>query len=119
MIKVISNKGFERTAKRFIKVANKTIDGMFDDFSIKERFDSHAKYIVKRNVEKLIETYKRNPFKGHSAFVEDVWVFTNIDDFFKQIKVSYTIVDSTITFKLSTKTKVGFKRKCQFVLKIN
>jgi hypothetical protein len=116
---LISHNGFLRSAKRFEKIALRTIDSWSDDKSFKERFDSEVIYIVKKSIEKLIKTHKSKPFKRKSAFTESITVFRICDDVMKDIRISYTLSDDKLTFKLLTRTKSRFKRKCQFILNIN
>jgi len=115
----ISNRSFERTAKRFLKVANKRIDTFYDDYSVKEKFDHSTKYHINIMVQNLIKKYKQRPFKNYSAFVHKITVFTLVDTFISDIKVSYTFEDDLLKFKLFTKKRntMRYRRKSQFTLK--
>lgn len=115
---VISHKGFVRGAKYFQRLALKEIDSWSDDKDFKERFDSEANYILKKSIEKLIQTNKSKPYKRKSAFTNSITSFRSIDDVVKEIRISYTLTDEKLTFKLLTRTKSRFKRKCQFVINL-
>ena len=114
----ISHNSFVKNAKRFEKIANKTIDSWYDDKDFKAMFDRDVIYIVRNSIEKLIKTHKKKPFKTKSAFTDSVKCFRTINNVIKDVRVSYNLSETELTFKLLTRTQSHFKRKCQFVLKI-
>lgn len=114
----ISHKSFEKTSTRFLKATIKEIDSWSDDMAFKERFDSEVIYLVKTSISKLIKNYKSKPFKIKSAITNDIISFKGVDGVIRRIRVSYTIIDNILTFKLLTKVQSRFKRKSQFILKI-
>lgn len=116
---IISNKSFERTSKRFLKLALVTIDNFSDDVSFKDRYDIDDKnwYNFVRDLSKLDKNYKLKPFKKKSSYTYKINSFETIDIVNRYLRVQY-IKDSNLVFKLLTKTKSRYKRKCQLVLKI-
>ncbi|CAG7580775.1 MAG: hypothetical protein SLAVMIC_00552 [uncultured marine phage] len=115
--KRISNRSFERTSKRFTKVAIKSVLSFYDDVATKDRFDSEGTFYTEEMIEKLVSSYKRSPFRNKSAFTHKVSVFRNFH-FIKDIKVSYEFQDDKLVFKLLTRTNSRFNRKAQFILNL-
>ena len=79
----ITNKSFERNAKRFLNNAIDTIDTFYPDeklerytenyispdgFPFVMMFFREVKYNTKVMIENLVKEYKIHPFKNHSAF---------------------------------------------------
>jgi hypothetical protein len=115
----ISYKSFERTAFRFLNLAEREVDSWSNDEAFKERFDSEVLYLIEKSVGKLIKNYKSKSFKVKSAITSRVECFKGVDGVIRDIRVSYTISDGILVFKLLTRVSSRFKRRCQFVLKIN
>jgi len=117
--KRLSNKSFIKTSKRFVKKLNIYIESLYEDCdkSVSDKILSEIKYHNQLMVDKLILSYKRNPYRDMSAFTHKMLVFKNIDDVVSIIKVAYLFDENTVTFKYSQKYKRRFKRKFKFVLK--
>jgi hypothetical protein len=112
----ITNKSFERNAKRFLNNVIDTIDTFYPDENLEERFHSEVIYNTKLMVKNLVKEYKIHPFKNHSAFTKKFDGFKGYDDIIREYRVSYQFDDNKLTFKFLTKTRSRFKRKCKFTL---
>ena len=107
----VSNKSFIKNVKNFEKRVHKYID---------ESLTNHKtlKSNVSQMVLKLINSYKRNPYRKMSGFVHNVNKFD-----LHEIKVWYEFdfENEKLIFKFSekrlTNSKRRFKRKVQLVLK--
>ena len=121
---LISHKGFTKGAKRFQKLALEQIDSWSEhlqdgiDKDFRNRFDPAANYVVGQLIEKLIQRHKGKPFKRQSGFTQNVGVFGKVDGIVKEIRVTYTLTNDKLTFKLLTRHKSRFNRKSQFVINL-
>jgi hypothetical protein len=112
----ISNKSFERTALRFLATSINTINDFYPGENLEERFHSAVIFNTKKMVGKLVKSYKTHPFKIYSAQTEKFDGFKDSADIIREYRVSYQFDENLLIFKLLTKTKSRFKRKCKFTL---
>ena len=107
----LSNRSFERTAKRFNKLVVKHIKSL--DFKDRE---SELLYNSNELLIKLTKSYNQNSHRKMSGFV---YKLNNYDqDIMNYIKVWYIFdnENKTITFKYSEKYSRKFNRKVKFIL---
>jgi len=122
--KYISNKSFIKNAKNFEKRVHKYINGLYSDCqATQERMHSHLKYHVSEMINKLILSYKQNPYRKMSGFVHKIKMFEDSNDIMNEIKIWYEFEydNGNVIFKYSEKYPTfynrKFKRKVQLVLK--